>query len=117
MISKIDFFIMGELCFHNPVKDEHTANLRRSRSLPNEIIEHDLAQLRADRMNAEECRLVDELESQKIEIKKQYIDKIQSYFREGGVDLSLGELKKVFETKEVLSDKWLQKALADQVVT
>ena len=49
MISKIDFFIMGELCYHNTGNKE--SNLKRCQSLPNEIIESDLAQLQQDRMN------------------------------------------------------------------
>ena len=57
--------------------------------------------------------MMDDLENLKLEVKREYVEKIRRYFRDGGVDLTLGELKKLFTTKEVLSDKWLQKAFLE----
>ena len=61
--------------------------------------------------------MMDDLENLKLQVKIEYVEKIRRYFRDGGVDLTLVELKKLFTTKEVLSDKWLQKAFLEEAVT
>ena len=44
MLQKVDFFIMGEVCYMDPAKSNKTKLLKQN-SLPSEIIEHDLDQM------------------------------------------------------------------------